>query len=81
MIILRTCINKDKTKYLFVIYLYPYCSMRIGRFSKDNVTSRTTARSRKIFWDHFSKSLVTIQVFTSETWAPTRLKNGGKLSL
>ena len=30
--------------------------------------------------DHFSKSLVTIQVFTSETWAPTRLKNGGKLS-
>ena len=35
----------------------------------------------KIFWDHFSKSLVTIQVFTSETWAPTRLKNGGKLKL
>lgn len=34
--------------------------------------------SKKIFWDHFSKSLVTIQVFTSETWAPTRLKNGGK---
>ena len=33
---------------------------------------------KKIFWDHFSKSLVTIQVFTSETWAPTRLKNGGK---
>ena len=36
------------------------------------------APGKKIFWDHFSKSLVTIQVFTSETWAPTRLKNGGK---
>ena len=40
----------------------------------------TERESRKIFWDHFSKSLVTIQVFKSETWAPTRLKNGGKLS-
>ena len=36
------------------------------------------AAGKKIFWDHCSKSLVTIQVFTSETWAPTRLKNGGK---
>ena len=33
--------------------------------------------SKKIFWDHFSKSLVTIQVFTSGTWAPIGLKNGG----
>ena len=32
---------------------------------------------QKIFCDHFSKSLVTIQVFTSGTWAPTGFKNGG----
>ena len=35
------------------------------------------AGCKKIFWDHFSKSLVTIQVFASETWAPIGLKNGG----
>ena len=43
------------------------------------INAATSAASRKSFWDHFSKSLVTIQVFTNETWAPTRLKNGGKL--
>ena len=41
---------------------------------------RAYAARKQTFWDHFSKSLVTIQVFTSGTWALTkpRLKNGGK---
>ena len=37
---------------------------------------RAYAARKKIFWNHFF--LVTIQVFTSGTWTPTRLKNGGK---
>jgi len=35
------------------------------------------AACKKIFWDHFSKSLVAIQVFTSGTWAPIGLSNVG----
>ena len=46
---------------------------------------RTIFFRRKIFWDqfwdHFSKSLVTIQVFTSETWAPTRAQKWRKIKL
>ena len=50
-----------------------------GRHDDSVIQAKNCAlEPHKIFWDHFSKSLVTIQVFTSETWAPTRLKNGGK---
>ena len=41
----------------------------------------TRKKSRKIFWDHFSKSLVTIQVFTSETLASNQAQKWRKLVL
>ena len=62
---------------LYILYVLRQSSRELGRVKR----GRGGGACRKIFWDHFSKSLVTIQVFTSATWAPIGLKNGGNWQL